>query len=111
MALAEALRVEVVYCPAPGQIDSTHLVIKAGSTVADALQASGVISRHGISLPAVDVGVWCKSAALDTALRDHDRVELYRPLVVDPKEARRQRYVGKNRGKSRSAKLSGNLKK
>ena len=98
MARAETaadLRVEVVYCPAPGQIDQTRLRLPAGASVADALRASGVLDRHPVL--AADgaeprVGVWCRVAPLDTALRDQDRVELYRPLTVDPKEARRLRY-------------------
>jgi hypothetical protein len=107
MAPVETLQVEVVYCPAPGQIDATALALAAGSTVAQALQASGVLTRHGMALPAVDVGVWCRAATLESTLRDRDRVELYRPLQVDPKEARRQRY----RAKGRRGPLSGSLTK
>ncbi len=101
MARAEAgaagrLRVEVVYCPAPGQIDQTRLMLPPGSTVADALRASGMLERHALGAPtALDTGVWCVAATADTPLRDHDRVEVYRPLQVDPKEARRLRYKGK----------------
>lgn len=90
---AASLGIEVVYCPAPGQVDRTRLLLPAGSTLADALHASGVLARHGMdaqSLP--PLGVWCKPAAPDSPLRDRDRVEVYRPLAVDPKEARRQRY-------------------
>lgn len=98
MAPAEtvaALRVEVVYCPAPGQVDQTSLALPAGSRVADALRDSGVLARHpewaaGGAEPRV--GVWCHVVPTDTPLRDLDRVELYRPLKVDPKEARRLRY-------------------
>jgi uncharacterized protein len=92
MAPADTLRVEVVYCPGPGLVDQTALNLAPGSTVADALKASGVMSRHGLSPETVDVGVWCRVAAQDAQLRDRDRVEIYRPLLVDPKEARRQRY-------------------
>jgi putative ubiquitin-RnfH superfamily antitoxin RatB of RatAB toxin-antitoxin module len=42
------LAVDVVYCPAPGQVDCTALTLPAGSTAADALQASGVLARHGL---------------------------------------------------------------
>jgi putative ubiquitin-RnfH superfamily antitoxin RatB of RatAB toxin-antitoxin module len=95
MAPAE-LRVAVVYCPAPGQVDACELRLPAGSTAGDALRASGVLSRHGLDLASASLGVWCRLAAADTLLRDRDRVELYRPLTVDPKEARRLRY--KRRG-------------
>jgi putative ubiquitin-RnfH superfamily antitoxin RatB of RatAB toxin-antitoxin module len=86
------LRVEVVYCPAPGRVDACQLRLAAGSTAADAVRASGVLARHGLDLQTVSLGVWCKLAEVDTLLRDRDRVELYRPLTVDPKEARRLRY-------------------
>jgi putative ubiquitin-RnfH superfamily antitoxin RatB of RatAB toxin-antitoxin module len=86
------LSVEVVYCPAPGEIDLVSLRLPAGATVADALHASGVLSRHGLDSATVRVGVWCKACDPAALLRDHDRVEVYRPLTVDPKEARRLRY-------------------
>lgn len=92
MAPADPLHVEVVYCPAPGQTDLVALQLAPGSTVADALRASGVLTRHALTLDAVTVGVWFRAVATDTVLRDRDRVELYRPLTVDPKEARRLRY-------------------
>lgn len=88
------IRVEVVYCPAPGQIDHSPLELPAASTLSDALAASGVLARHGNLTGELRVGVWCKVRPLDTLLRDGDRVEVYRPLTVDPKEARRQRYKG-----------------
>jgi len=91
MARAE-LQVEVVYCPCPGVTDLQALRLAQGATVADALQASGVLARHGLTLPGLRVGVWGKVREPQTPLRDHDRVEVYRPLTVDPKEARRQRY-------------------
>ena len=92
MAGAEALAVDVVFCPAPGQVDQVRLALPPGSTVADALQASGVLQRHGLAVEGLRVGVWCRAAALEHSLRERDRVEIYRPLTVDPKEARRQRY-------------------
>jgi putative ubiquitin-RnfH superfamily antitoxin RatB of RatAB toxin-antitoxin module len=92
MADADVLAVQVVFCPAPGQIDQVPLMLPPGSTVADALLASGVLQRHGLALEGLRVGVWCRAAAPDLELRQRDRVEVYRPLTVDPKEARRQRY-------------------
>jgi putative ubiquitin-RnfH superfamily antitoxin RatB of RatAB toxin-antitoxin module len=89
---APVLTLEVVYCPAPGKIDHASLRLPAGATVADALHASGVLVRHGLDIAGVRVGVWCKACNTAALLRDHDRVEVYRPLTVDPKEARRLRY-------------------
>jgi putative ubiquitin-RnfH superfamily antitoxin RatB of RatAB toxin-antitoxin module len=91
------LHVEVVYCPAPGEADRTLLEMPEGSTAADALKASGIPGRHGLDSGTVDLGVWCRSAPPDTPLRDGDRVEVYRPLTVDPKEARRLRYRKRGR--------------
>ncbi len=93
MAPAEGLmRVEVLYCPRPGQVDRTELQLAPGATLAQALAASGVLQRHGLDAATVRAGIWCRVQPPDTPLRDQDRVELYRPLTVDPKEARRLRY-------------------
>lgn len=92
MAPADTLQVEVAYCASPGVADVVLLQLPAGALLSDALGASGVLERHGLSAPDLRVGVWCKSRDLTTVLRDRDRVEIYRPLTVDPKEARRQRY-------------------
>jgi putative ubiquitin-RnfH superfamily antitoxin RatB of RatAB toxin-antitoxin module len=103
MAHAE-IRVEVVYCPRPGVVDRTELTLAAGGTLDEALRASGVLARHELSAEAVRKGVWSKVKAGDTALRDGDRVELYRDLTVDPKEARRLRY--KRRGERKAPKAA-----
>lgn len=91
---AESVSVEVIYCPAPHHIDRTPLRLAPGSTAAQALQASGVLQRHGLDLAEVQIGIWGRACEPGQALRERDRVELYRPLLVDPKEARRQRYKG-----------------
>jgi uncharacterized protein len=85
-------RVEVVFCAGPGQVDSVALELPAGATLGDALQASGLLARHGLDMASAAFGIWGKKRPADTPLRERDRVELYRPLQVDPKEARRQRY-------------------
>lgn len=91
MAPAE-LRIEVAYCPDPGLTDLQVLRLPSGATVADAVQASGLLSRHGLVAEGLRTGVWGKLRSAESLLRDRDRVEIYRPLTVDPKEARRQRY-------------------
>lgn len=93
MAPAE-LRVEVVYCPQPGACEQVSLVLPQGARLDQALQASGLCQRHGLAPEEVVAGLWSRKAAGDTELRDQDRVEIYRPLKVDPKEARRARYRG-----------------
>jgi len=89
---AKPLHIEVVYCPQPGQVDQVQLRLDAGATLGDALQASGLLQRHGLALEGLRTGIWCKARDTAAVLRDRDRVEVYRVLSVDPKEARRQRY-------------------
>ena len=89
------VRVEVVYCPVPGpsdHADVTELTLDDGATVQDALCRSGVLQRHELELSTVDVGLWFKACTLEQVLRESDQIQIYRPLTVDPKEARRQRY-------------------
>jgi len=87
------LRIEVAYAAAPHQIELRTLTLPAGATAADALRASGLsVLADPAALDALELGIWGRKCLATTALRDRDRVELYRPLVVDPKEARRQRY-------------------
>ena len=92
MAPADTISVAVVFCPAPGQVDQVNLQLAPGTTLAQALQASGLLQRQGLQLQQVQAGIWGRVQSLDTVLREQDRVELYRPLQVDPKEARRLRY-------------------
>lgn len=91
MTEVAAVHVEVVYCPAPGRIDHVRLALPAGATLAQALAVSGIPQRH--ALPEVpDAGIHGRAQPPHTVLRAGDRVEVYRPLSVDPKEARRLRY-------------------
>ena len=78
------ITVEVVAAPEPRRTERVALQLAADASVADALQAAG--------MSGASVGVWGRVCALDQRLRDGDRVEIYRPLRVDPKEARRRRY-------------------
>lgn len=92
-AVNVCVNVSVAYSPRPGEVDEVQLVLPAGATVEAALARSGLLQRHpAIDLSAPRIGVWGKLRALDHVLRDLDRVEIYRPLLVDPKEARRLRY-------------------
>ena len=87
------MKVQVSYSPAPRQVDKIQLELPPGSRVADALRLSGLLERHGLgAADALNVGIWGKARPLDTPVREADRIEIYRGLKVDPKEARRQRY-------------------
>jgi putative ubiquitin-RnfH superfamily antitoxin RatB of RatAB toxin-antitoxin module len=70
--------------------------------VADALAASGLAELAGQSSTIKNIGIWGTPALPDTELRDQDRVEIYRDLVADPKQARRQRAKLQHGTKPRS---------
>lgn len=99
MATGE-LNVEVAYSPAPGQVTCVVLRLPPGSTVADALARSGLLEQHPeLQGQVLSIGVWGALRAPGDVLRDRDRVEVYRPLRVDPKEARRQRQRSQRTGR------------
>ncbi len=102
------LRVAVACSPRLGDAHEVSAELPDGATVADAIRLSGVVDRYlGGVWPADDaIGVWGQAAAVDTPLVDGDRVELYRPLTVDPKEARRRRATGPAKRTGRSASRS-----
>lgn len=86
------ITVKVAYSPRAGEVDEVTVVVATGTTLRQALEASGMSRRH----PEIDatrhaLGVWGQLRPLDAALREGDRIEVYRPLQVDPKEARRLR--------------------
>lgn len=85
------LRAEVCYAGPEGQF-LLRVELPAGATLADAIEASGIRARvPGLQVDDRHVGVFSKPRPLATPLRDGDRVEVYRPLKVDPREARRER--------------------
>lgn len=89
------IEVEVVFSPAAGEVVVLPLQLPDASTVADALHAAALFERFPqLNDSDLGCGVWGRRQTLATPLRDRDRVEVYRPLKVDPKEARRQRYKG-----------------
>jgi len=87
-------QVTVMVSYAPRQVAQVNLNLSQPCIVLQALQQSGLLTRF----PEFDhqhtvVGIWGRKVALNQMLRDRDRVEIYRPLVVDPKVARRERFV------------------
>jgi putative ubiquitin-RnfH superfamily antitoxin RatB of RatAB toxin-antitoxin module len=96
------LRIEVVYSPRPGTVDRTELLLPEPVTLGQALDASGLLQRHP-EVRELTAGVWGRARDPATPLRDRDRVEVYRPLVVDPKEARRLRYRRQGKVTARSS--------
>jgi putative ubiquitin-RnfH superfamily antitoxin RatB of RatAB toxin-antitoxin module len=88
--MAETIDVEVAYAE-PGRQFLRRVAVPRGATIAEAIAASGLEAAFAIDTADLAAGVWSKPAARDTRLADGDRVELYRPLAADPKEARRRR--------------------
>jgi putative ubiquitin-RnfH superfamily antitoxin RatB of RatAB toxin-antitoxin module len=89
---AVEVAVEVVYSPRAGEVDVVALKVPAGATLADAVRASALAQRHGLDAANLRCGIWGRACEPACVLRERDRVEIYRPLLVDPKEARRLRY-------------------
>jgi len=90
---AADLRVTVLYSPQPRAVYEWVVAVPRGATVLQALEASGLRAAFpGVDLRSAVVGVWGRKALLDQPLRQRDRVEIYRPLQVDPKLARRERF-------------------
>lgn len=85
------ISVEVIYA-LKDQQKVVRLSVDEGCTVKDAIERSGLLQEFPeIDLGKHKVGIWNKLAKLDAVLRDRDRVEIYRPLIADPKEVRKQR--------------------
>ena len=80
--------VEVAWSPAPREVQIVALQLPPGTTVRDVLLAS----RLELDWAVHAIGIWGQPANLEDPVRDGDRVEVYRALRVDPKEARRLRY-------------------
>ncbi len=96
------LQVEVAYSPAARRVDLVLLRLNEGSTALQALHASGLLKSHPELDPAsLTMGIWGRAVSPGHVLCAGDRLELYRPLQVDPKEARRLRYRAQGeRGRS-----------
>ena len=91
------LAVAVVYAT-PDAEDLTELVLPSGATVQDAVDRSGVLSRHPpLAAGLLELGIWGRVVPAGQQLSDGDRVEIYRPLTVEPKEARRVRAAVRRR--------------
>lgn len=87
----QVLYVEVVYA-LPDAQEVVSVKLAEGSTLQQALEASGLLEKYpDIDLKKNKFGIFAKLSKVDTVLRDRDRVEIYRPLIADPKEVRKQR--------------------
>jgi putative ubiquitin-RnfH superfamily antitoxin RatB of RatAB toxin-antitoxin module len=94
------VRVSVVYC-APQAAWTREIDVVDGETLGDVIKKSGVLAAHPeLDLTQLAVGVFSRPRALDELVHDGDRVEIYRLLLVDPKEARRHRAQLRRRRKA-----------
>ena len=83
--------VEVAYA-LPDNQSLITLEVEEGTTIKEAIEASGVLDTYNqIDLTQDKIGIFSKFATLDTVLREKDRVEIYRPLIADPKKIRKER--------------------
>ncbi len=96
------LQVEVIYA-LPDEQCVRKVAVKSGSTVADVIAASSVRDKYPeIDLAIIKVGIFSRLCSLDTLVRQGDRIELYRPLQIDPMEARRRRADASKQGNKHS---------
>jgi putative ubiquitin-RnfH superfamily antitoxin RatB of RatAB toxin-antitoxin module len=88
------ITVNVVYSAAPRKVQEVWVHAALGCSVADVLaQAALQMGISAAQLQGLQLGVWGKKVAVNHPLSDADRLELYRPLTVDPKVARRARFA------------------
>jgi len=90
---APSLKICLVYSPAPRQVREWKMELDFGATVAKALSACSILQEFSELQPdRLKMGVWGRKTGLGHLLQDGDRIEIYRPLRVDPKVARRERF-------------------
>lgn len=89
--MSDDISVEVVYA-LPQKQEVLSLRVRSGALVSEAIAQSGILQDFPeIDLASAKVGIYSKQVKLDAVLRDKDRIEIYRPLIADPKEVRRKR--------------------
>lgn len=91
--MSNKLKVEVCYA-LPEEQTLLQLIVDQDASVEEVIQQSGVLQLHPeIDLSDNKVGIFSKLTTLDAQLHDGDRIEIYRPLLIDPKEVRKQRAL------------------
>jgi putative ubiquitin-RnfH superfamily antitoxin RatB of RatAB toxin-antitoxin module len=87
------MKITLLYASAPRTVHELALDVSEGCTVEQALERAGWTDRFP-EVRSLPTGVWNHKASRDSILQEGDRVEVYRLLRVDPKVARRERFVG-----------------
>lgn len=94
--MAEPMQVYVCYGTAEREY-LRPMQVAPGTTIGQAIEQSGVLTEFpDINLATQPVGIYARKKTLDTVLRERDRIEIYRPLVADPKDSRRRRAAKKD---------------
>lgn len=102
----QQISLEVAYA-LPDRQALLQVVVEKGATVEQVINASGILKRFdNIDLQTSKVGIWNRTCKLDDQPRDGDRIEIYRPLIADPKEVRRRR-AEKAKDEGRADKVTG----
>ena len=91
----EGVQIYVCYATAREEF-LRPMTVAPGTTIGQAIEMSGVLEAYpDINLASQPVGIYARKKSLDTVLRERDRIEIYRPLVADPKDSRRKRAARK----------------
>src|SRR3990167_9769680 len=88
------VNVELIFVASDQIIFQKRLCLQQGVTVADAITASGIVNQYS-EVSSLPVGIFSTLVSRETLLSSGDRVEIYRPLTIDPKEKRRPRSLKK----------------
>ncbi|CAM3875476.1 RnfH family protein [Pseudoalteromonas mariniglutinosa] len=100
------IKVEVVYA-LPTTATSLLVEVPAGTTAEEAVIQSGILAKcPEIDGLALTLGIWNRTCKLNQVVEDGDRIEIYRPLIADPKDARRKR-AEKAKDEGRANKVTG----
>ncbi len=102
----EKIQIEIVY-GVPNKQKLLTLMVDEGCSVEQAIHESGMLTLfNDIDLAVNKVGIWNRAVKLSNILEDLDRIEIYRPLIADPKEARKKR-AEKAKDEGRADKITG----
>lgn len=89
--MAEQIDIEVAFA-LPNQHSLLSLTVAQGTSIEQAIEQSGILQLHNdIDLTVNKVGIWSRMAKLADTVNQGDRIEIYRPLIADPKEVRKRR--------------------
>jgi putative ubiquitin-RnfH superfamily antitoxin RatB of RatAB toxin-antitoxin module len=101
MGIEMQIAISVVYSPGPREVIETSLQVELGTTLSQVL-ACEALAAHARTwtIDAAGLGVWGKKMGPNYELKDNDRIEIFRSLRVDPKVARRERFVRQGAKKS-----------